>query len=190
MQRYMQDHAIPTIWPTQERMLVAISPSPLAARLVRGARRMAARLHAEWLVVYVETPAHVRLPDAARSRHPNLALSRKTGRPDGHAQRLRYQLKRSYRYARQRNVNKIVIGKPDHPRWRELIFGSVMDKLVRASGEIDVYAISGEREDVSLPTRPTFVRTSPWSAYAKALVVVALCTGIAQLIFQTLDCPT
>lgn len=29
MQRYMQDHAIPTIWPTQERLLIGISPSTL-----------------------------------------------------------------------------------------------------------------------------------------------------------------
>ena len=31
-------------------------PSPYASRLVRAARRMAARLQAEWMAVYVETP--------------------------------------------------------------------------------------------------------------------------------------
>ena len=43
-------------WPTAERVLVCVGPSPYAARLVRAARRMAARLQAEWVAVYVETP--------------------------------------------------------------------------------------------------------------------------------------
>src|SRR5438094_5717630 len=68
MQHYRQDHAIAETWPTTERILVCVSPSPMAARLVRAARRMAARLRAEWLVVYVETPAHVRLPEGDRNR--------------------------------------------------------------------------------------------------------------------------
>jgi two-component system sensor histidine kinase KdpD len=68
MQTYRRDNAIRSTWPTTERIVVCISPSPLAVRLVRAARRMAARLRAEWLVVYVETPAHVRLPEVDRDR--------------------------------------------------------------------------------------------------------------------------
>src|SRR5712692_999153 len=68
MQVYRRDHAIAETWPTTERILVCVSPSPLAVRLVRAARRMATRLRAEWLVVYVETPAHLRLPAADRDR--------------------------------------------------------------------------------------------------------------------------
>src|SRR5215475_12387603 len=68
MQVYMREHAITEAWPTTERILVCVSPSPLSARLVRATRRMAARLRAEWLAVYVETPASLRLPDADRDR--------------------------------------------------------------------------------------------------------------------------
>ncbi len=68
MQIYRHDHAIAETWPTTERILVCVSPSPLAVRLVRATRRMATRLRAEWLVVYVETPAHLRLPAADRDR--------------------------------------------------------------------------------------------------------------------------
>src|SRR5262249_29400037 len=66
MQVYRRDHAIAETWPTTERILVCVSPSPLAARLVRAARRMATRLRAEWLGGYVETPAHLRLPAVDR----------------------------------------------------------------------------------------------------------------------------
>src|SRR6266849_5609385 len=68
MQVYRSTHAITETWPTTERMLVCVSPSPLSARLVRATRRMAARLRAEWLAVYVETPAHLRLSETDRER--------------------------------------------------------------------------------------------------------------------------
>ena len=42
MQHYRRDHAIAQTWPTNERLLVAVSPGPLSVRLVRAARRMAA----------------------------------------------------------------------------------------------------------------------------------------------------
>src|SRR5712691_1921145 len=60
MQVYRRTHEITETWPTTERILVCVSPSPLSARLVRAARRLATRLRAERLAVYVETPAHLR----------------------------------------------------------------------------------------------------------------------------------
>src|SRR5919109_3267851 len=57
MQVYRRIHAITEAWPTTERILVCVSPSPLSVRLVRAARRMAALLRAEWLAGYFQTPA-------------------------------------------------------------------------------------------------------------------------------------
>ena len=61
MQAYMRDHAVVKTWPVTERILVCVSPSPLAAQLVRASRRLATRLGAQWIVAYVETPAHARV---------------------------------------------------------------------------------------------------------------------------------
>ena len=68
MQAYMRDHAVARTWPVSERILVCVSPSPLSAQLVRAGRRLATRMGAQWIVAYVETPASVRLPQAARDR--------------------------------------------------------------------------------------------------------------------------
>ena len=46
----------------------ACGPNPESARLVRAARRMAARLRAEWIVAYVESPAQP--PLSAASARP------------------------------------------------------------------------------------------------------------------------
>jgi len=53
-----------------------------AEKLVRAGKRMATALHARWLVVYVETPELLRLPEAERNRvstccgWPNLSVPR------------------------------------------------------------------------------------------------------------------
>src|SRR5262245_41248382 len=49
MRVYRREHAIESIWPAGERILVCVGPSPHSSRLVRAARRMAERLDAEWI---------------------------------------------------------------------------------------------------------------------------------------------
>jgi len=90
------------------------------------------------------------------------------------------------RYARQRNVTQIVVGKPARPRWRERLFGSVVDDLVRESGAIDVYVISGDPADAPIaPAR--FQPTSKGANYAKAVALVVLCTLVADLMHPALE---
>jgi two-component system sensor histidine kinase KdpD len=179
MQSYRQDQAVADVWPAGERILVCISPSPLSARLVRAAKRMAAGLHAQWLTVYIETPRSARLPDADRNRViQTLRLAEQLGSEtttlSGHN-----AAEEILTYARKHNVTKIIVGKPSHSAWRDLIFGSVLNDLVRDSGAIDVYVISGESG--ALPTYTPQVLQAPirWKAYSRALTVVFGCTLLA-----------
>jgi two-component system sensor histidine kinase KdpD len=80
MRYYMQIQAIPGPWPAAERLLVSISPSPLAERLVRSARRLADELNAEWVAIYVETPGHNHFSQAKRDQIArNLRLAEELG---------------------------------------------------------------------------------------------------------------
>lgn len=181
MQAYMRDHAIPKVWPATERILVCISPSPLSIRLVRAARRMAAGLRAQWIVANVETPAQLRLPEAARERViQTLRLAEQLGAETVilSGQNASDEI---LTYARAHNVTRILVGKPTHPRWRDLLFGSMLDAIVRGSGEIDVHAISGEQGAPPPLSRPRLERTSPWAAYAWAVVVVVAITAFCQV---------
>jgi len=185
MQNYRRDHAIAQTWPTNERLLVAVSPGPLSVRLVRAARRMAQATRAEWIVVAVETPKTMRLPEAARDQLvQTLRLAEQLG---AETMTLSGQSvsETILSYAHTRNVTKIVVGKPARPRWKEIVFGSTVDELVRHSGEIDVYVITGD-PDAAQPTAPRMIeRTSSWSAYGWGLVVVAVCTALAALMFPS-----
>ena len=51
-----------------DRILVAVGPDEQAEQLVRAGKRMADALDAGWTVVYVETPALLRLSEAERDR--------------------------------------------------------------------------------------------------------------------------
>jgi two-component system, OmpR family, sensor histidine kinase KdpD len=185
MQHYRRDHAIAQTWPTNERLLVAVSPGPLSVRLVRAARRMAQAMRAEWIVVAVETPKTMRLPETARDQlAQTLRLAEQLG-----AETVMLSGQRASEtilsYAHTRNVTKIVVGKPARPRWKEIVFGSTVDELVRRSGEIDVYVITGD-PDAAQPAAPRLIeRTSSWSAYGWGLVVVAVCTALAALMFPS-----
>src|SRR5215510_145959 len=182
MQVYRQTHAITETWPTTERILVSVSPSPFSARLVRATRRMAARLRAEWLAVYVETPASLRLPEVDRDRVvQTLRLAEQLG-AETVTLSGEHVSEELLTYARTRNVSKIVVGKPLRPRWREILFGSVVDELVRRSGEIDVYVISGEHEDTRPLAAPRFEQTNIRLGYWCALLVVTLRPEVVALI--------
>jgi len=179
MRSYRRDHAIREPWPTAERVLVCVSPSPLSPRLVRAGRRLAAQLRAEWIVAHVETAAHARLPQADRDRVTRtLRLAEQLGAETTllAGESVSDEI---LDYARARNVSKIAIGKPERPRWREWLLGSVVDDVIRGSGAIDVYVLSGDADD-SLPAVPAYLKpTSPWPAYARALATVAACTLLA-----------
>jgi two-component system, OmpR family, sensor histidine kinase KdpD len=66
MRQYRADHAIETLWPVAERIVVCVGPGPNAEQTVRAGARMAARSNASWTALYVETPRLQRLPDAER----------------------------------------------------------------------------------------------------------------------------
>jgi two-component system sensor histidine kinase KdpD len=182
MQRYRELHGVAETWPVAERILVAVSSGPGSARLVRAARRLADRLRAEWLVVYVETPAEARLPAADKDRvWQTLRLAETLGAEttvlsgDRPAEVI-------LRYANRRNVSKIVVGKTGHPRWKDFAFGSVRDELERGSGGIDVYVISGEEGGGFTAPAPVR-RTSPGRSYLASLGVVALASATCALLF-------
>ncbi len=183
MQTYRQDKSVDQVWPAGERILVCISPSPLSTKLVRAAKRMATGLRAEWIAVYVETPRTAYLPEADRNRMiQTLRLAEQLGAEtatlSGHN-----VTEEVLTYAHKQNITKIIVGKPVHSRWRDLFFGSVLDKLVRQSGTIDVYVISGEIEPAQPVVNEVFQNSFSWTPYGSAILIVIACTLLAALMF-------
>ena len=166
---YMKRRSIAGPWPVSERLLVAVGPSPLSERLVRAARRLAEALSAEWWAVSVRTALPVSEAAEERiSRHLQLAesLGARTEVVSGVS-----IADAVLEFARENNVTKIVAGKPLGPNWwrRDLV-----DQLIRGSGDIDVFVVSGQGETTAPATtaRPPW----PWSRYLKSILLVVLVT--------------
>jgi two-component system, OmpR family, sensor histidine kinase KdpD len=184
MRLYMRDHAIPKTWPVTERLMACIGPSPHSAQVIRAAKRFADSLRAEWIVAYVETATHAQLPGAARARVvENLRLAEQLGAETVtlSGSHISHEV---LAHARQRNVSKIVVGKPRQPLWKRIAIGSIADSLLRGSDGIDIYVISGEGEVPSSRTaQPRRVPVRNGAGYALACGVVAACTALAWLMF-------
>ncbi len=182
MRSYMRTRAIPAVWPASERLLVCISPSPYAEKIVRTARRLADELNADWFVVYVEVATKPEVNPATRARiDQTLRLAESLG---AKARTIagRTIPEAVFAYARKHNITKIVVGKPLRPRWREWLSGSVVDQLVYASGDIDIYVISAKAES-AYPVVPRDWRPHrPLLRYVFSLGLVGLATLVGAFL--------
>jgi two-component system, OmpR family, sensor histidine kinase KdpD len=186
MRGYMREHAVPGTWPVAERLLVSVSPSPDAPRVVRAAKRMATALRAEWIAAYVDTARPRPLPEADRARlTETLRLAEQLGAETVTLTGTSIS-EELLAYARDRNVTRIVIGKPKRPLWRRLLVGSIADTLIRGSGEIDISVISGEGAAAGRP-RMLQPRHTPWKAHGVAVGIVAGCTAAAWGMFPLFE---
>jgi two-component system sensor histidine kinase KdpD len=188
MRAYREDHAISDTWAAAERVLVCVGPDPLSERVVRAARRLATALHADWHAIYVETPALTRLPRAARDRVlETLKLAESLGAEPANLAG-ESVAREVLAFARQHNVSKIIVGKPSRTRWQDRFRQSLVDEIVRGSGHIDVYVITGEAdaESASQPRRLP-MRTSRWPAYARAAVVTLAITALCAVLYPYIE---
>ena len=134
-------------WPTNERLLVCVGPSPTSAKVVRAAKRLADRIHAPWIALHIESASAAQWSDADRQQlHRNLRLAESLGGEivqasgDDVSQEL-------LAYASSRNVTKIVVGKTGETTrrwWRRA--NSLVDRMLRDSGNMDVVVVRGVDE--------------------------------------------
>jgi two-component system sensor histidine kinase KdpD len=163
LEEYRERHGITEPWETRERVVVAITGAPSTDALVRRAARIAQRAHGELLGV------HVRADDGLVGGSETL----------DHQRRLLEEMGGIYHetagndiaaalveFARAENATQLVLGASQRSRWAELTRGSVINRVVRLSGHIDVHVISqgsgdGEEEDRAVPRVRRRVTLSP-----------------------------
>ena len=172
---FMRSRQIAGPWKASERLLVAVSPSPYSEPLIRWTRRAAAGIDSPWIAVHVESTNP--LSDEEKTRLArNLALARELG-GEVIATTGEDIVEALLRIARQNNVTQIVLGKSFRSAFFDFIRGgSLVDRVIRKSGNIDVYVVRAETEErTATPFRqtPTF---APAREYLIAVGGVALLT--------------
>lgn len=175
---WKREQGIAATWRTAERILVAIDAGPDSADLIRAGRRIAASLRAPWIVLTVENAEFEGLAEAERERlSAHLALAQRLG-AETLVVRGESVPGEILALARAREVTRILVGKPRHSRWRDMIRGSLIEALVRGSEGADVLVTSGESEEepVRAGLRPR--EHPPMREWMLGAVIVLACTVV------------
>lgn len=135
-----------------DRVLVAMSSMPPRTHvLLRKASRLAGRLNTDWYCVYVQTPGEeAHRIDAGLQRRlvENIQLAQSMG-AETVTLRDADVAGALVRFARERGVSMIVVGRTHRSRWHRATRGSVIDALAERADGIDVLVVSlaDEAED-------------------------------------------
>jgi two-component system, OmpR family, sensor histidine kinase KdpD len=179
LHEYMQLKRIRGPWKSGVHLLVAVSYSQQSARLLRWAKNLAYTMGGKLQAIYVES-SHELKEEERIQLDKNISLAKQLGIP--------FRIITSYDivraivdFAQKENITHIVLGKP---RVRNLItlfqFGNFVNKLIKFSGDIDVYILGSDtrskdrfKRQVSLPSFSSTV-----SQYLISCAIIILSTVI------------
>lgn len=187
MRAYRADRAISNVWQAKERLMVCIGPGPSGDKLVRAAARLAAKLQADWIAVYVETPALQRL---SKTRRAKVLGALKTAEDLGAETTTLAGADAAATlaaYAKGRNVSKLIIGHRNSANWWQQWMPGLADRIAEHSAELDLYVVGLDEQapyvrDTAKPLGPI-----PWKGFAAALGGVAITTALAAALLSVFD---
>jgi two-component system sensor histidine kinase KdpD len=141
LEEYMHEHHIEAAWAAGERVMAAIDEGPDAQRVLRRAWRIANRLGADLLAVFVETPAWAGTgPEERRPLAENIRYAEDLG-----AEVIRTQAsnvaEELARLAREKNAGSIVMGRPRKHGLVARLRGSTVSQLIEKLPDAEVHIV-------------------------------------------------
>ncbi|HVN28442.1 MAG TPA: universal stress protein [Candidatus Binataceae bacterium] len=130
-----------------ERVMVGLSSNPEdGKRLLHKAARIAGQLNADWFAVHIETPAEsVRKIDTRSfvALLDNINLAGELGAetvwlkaPD--------PVKAMLEFARERGVEKVIIGRTHQPFWRRWLGKDITERLLAEAKDLDIEIVGDQ----------------------------------------------
>lgn len=171
---YMQLKRIRGPWKSGLHLMVVIGPNQQSAKLIRWAKNLSYTMSASLMALYVETPSPL---NAAQNEQltKNINLARQLG-AEVVTTSDNDLVKAILTVASKENITHIVVGKP---RTRNLLsllqLGSFVQRLIKNSGNIDVYVLgSDQQSDISYKRYVAFpsYTSKPIQYFISALAVI------------------
>lgn len=190
MREYRQSESIHQVWQAHERILVGIGPGRDSESLIRTAARLAHSLKAEWLAVFIETPASHEIGVVERKQITELlqlaqSLGAVTANLNGDT-----VTDTLLEYAQSHNVSRIVIGKPTRSLLSRFFNPSVSDQIAKNKSDIDVHIVMRSQYRSEKPKK-SLLATNELSShftpqkqrgYLWALVISAVTSAFASIL--------
>jgi len=164
LQGYMAEHGISQLWPASERVLVGFDARPHSREVIRDAWRLAHGLHADLIAVSIQPEGYLAFTSkliglikfgSDAGRHREAALRRLEEHAvlaeDLGAEVIRvksHDIARALvEIAKERQVTQLVLGQPSRSYWEELIRGSIINRVLRMSSDIDIHLVPREKDE-------------------------------------------
>ncbi|MEO6413596.1 MAG: DUF4118 domain-containing protein [Pedococcus sp.] len=181
LDRYRADHQITELWPTRERVVVALTGGLEGRTLLRRGAQIASRAGGELLAVYVTPPdglVDAKLEGLADLRQLTVELGGTfhTVKGEDIATAL-------LEFARGVSARQVVIGASRRRRWQEVLSTGVGQRVVEGSGDIDVHLVTHElTRTVRAPLRfgPALGPRRTAMGWGLAVLGTAALAGILQ----------
>ena len=175
---YMQDKRIRGPWKSGLRFLVAIGVSPSSAGLLKWAKNLSYTMGATIDALYVETAQRLTLKDREQLES-NISLAKELGF------KIRIVtnddlVKAIVQYAQKENITHIIVGKSKFRSVRTLLkLGNFVNRLIRYSGNIDVYILgsdspSEEKLDIKASVPPFTSRSRQYALVSLIVFVTSI----------------
>jgi two-component system sensor histidine kinase KdpD len=188
LREHMAANAIEGPWPAQERILVCVNESPAAREAIRVAKRSADRARVDWIALNVASARSEAMPEADKDRLAStLRLAERLGAELATLEAERDVAEAILTLARDRNVRRIVIGRPRaRPFWARFTTEDVARDLLRQAGPFEVTIASepdvkDQKHSLHLPRV-----TADSAAWAEAVLAVGLasaCSFATEAVF-------
>ncbi len=164
LQEYMTEHKIDKLWSASERVLVGFDARPHSRQIIRDAWRLAHGLHADLIAVSIQPEGYLAFmskligwfkygseakryrEEALRRVEEHTVLAEDLG-----AEVIRTSssdiARKLVEVAREHQVTQLVLGQPARSRWEEILRGSIINRVLRLSSEIDIHLVPQERDE-------------------------------------------
>ncbi len=171
---------------TDNTLLVCMSAAPSSKRVIRAGAEIAKSMGVPWIAVYVRTDTHDRLSNTdKRSLHNNLNLAEHLG-GEIHTLRGKNAADEIIRFARHRNIRKIIIGKNPKNRLGHILpfRRDIIERIFRTYPFFDIHVIPGTPKDYTWsrnfklsPRRAPLAKLS-WRSLIITLGIFAAATAV------------
>jgi len=158
LQEYMTEHGITEMRSATERVLVGFDSRPHTREVIRDAWRLAHGLHADLIAVTIRPEGYLafmskligflkygrdapKYREAALQRLEEHALLAEDLGAEVIRTSSRDIAKTLIEIAHEHQVTQLVLGQPARSHWEELLRGSIINRLLRLSTDIDIHLV-------------------------------------------------
>jgi two-component system sensor histidine kinase KdpD len=138
---FLDEHEVDKTWGVQERVLVAVTPRPMGAKLIRRGFRLAKRMNGRFWAVYVRIPGIALSAKDEQALQELFLLALDLG---GEVQELSGADPAAaiIAFAQEHQVTFIVMGQSARSRIDEVVRGSIVNRIMRETRNIDIAVVS------------------------------------------------